>query len=75
VRLVFEGAIPEEVDLPGIVHKMVEGHSLLLTLRDFDESLQGKFRETGASNVEVIDLNLEEIFFEVVKGDRRGGAS
>ena len=61
-------AIPDSFDLEGLVRVSRDTHQVLLTVDRFDPSMPELLRKAGAESVEVIDLSLEEIFVEAVKG-------
>jgi len=55
----------------GTVWQRVANRECLLTVRDFaDEKVQRLRAENTVENVEVIDLNLEEIFKDLIRGRR-----
>ena len=68
LRVVYPTAIPERFPLPGLVRVERNAHQALLTVSGFDPAMLPALRDGGAESVEVIDLSLEEIFVETVKG-------
>ncbi len=68
LRAVFPGVVPERLDLPGLLRVERNAHHATLTVTGFDESTRAALLQTGAESVEVLDLSLEEIFVETVKG-------
>jgi len=68
LRAVYPGPVPESLTLPGLVRLERNAHHATLTVTGFDESIRAALLGTGAESVEVIDLSLEEIFVETVKG-------
>jgi len=71
VRAVYPGAIPESFPVEGLLRVARNHHQALLTVTSFRPHLPAELRRHGAESVEVIDLSLEEIFFETVKGEAR----
>ena len=70
LRAVYPVSVPETFPLPDIVRVERNSHQVLLTVSGFDASMPAALRDHGAESVEVIDLSLEEIFVETVKGAR-----
>ena len=68
LRAVYPDAIPESFDLDGLVRVSRDTHQVLLTVQGFEPAMPELLRQAGAESVEVIDLSLEEIFVEAVKG-------
>jgi ABC-2 type transport system ATP-binding protein len=68
LRAVYPDVVPEEIVLPGLVRRVRDTHQVLLTVTGYNPSLDEELRRSGAETVEVIDLSLEEIFVETVKG-------
>lgn len=68
LRVVYPQAIPERFPVPGLVRTERNTHQALLTVESFDVAMPGALVSAGAESVEVIDLSLEEIFVETVKG-------
>ena len=62
--------MPEQISLPGMIRAVVNTHHATLTVTGYHEGLEADVMATGAESVEVIDLSLEEIFVETVKGGR-----
>ena len=60
--------MPESFDLEGLVRVSRDTHQVLLTVEGFEPAMPELLRQAGAESVEVIDLSLEEIFVEAVKG-------
>ncbi|PYQ10254.1 MAG: ABC transporter ATP-binding protein [Acidobacteria bacterium] len=68
LRAVYPDQIPESFPVPGLVRAERNAHYALLTVEGFTPDLPARLAENGAAAVEVLDLSLEEIFIEVVKG-------
>jgi ABC-2 type transport system ATP-binding protein len=71
VRAVYAGAIPESFPVEGLLRVTRNHHQAVLTVASFRPEIPGELRRAGAESVEVIDLSLEEIFFETVRGEAR----
>jgi len=70
LRVVYPNVVPEIFPFNGIVRADVNHHQALLTVAKYDPSMDDALMGNGAESVELIDLSLEEIFVETVKGDR-----
>lgn len=68
LRAVYPDVVPEDIVLPGLVRRVRDTHQVLLTVTGYNPGLDEELRRSGAETVEVIDLSLEEIFVETVKG-------
>ena len=68
LRVVYPQTIPAGFPLPALVRAERNSHQALLTVEAFDTAMPGTLMSAGAESVEVIDLSLEEIFVETVKG-------
>jgi len=68
LRAVYPDTIPESFDLEGLVRVSRDTHQVMLTVDAFKPAMSEQLRKAGAESVEVIDLSLEEIFVEAVKG-------
>lgn len=65
-----DGRRPASLPL-GTVHDRLQGREWLLTVRDFSsEKVQHVRGQEGVEHVEVLDLNLEELFKDIVRGQR-----
>jgi ABC-2 type transport system ATP-binding protein len=71
LRAVYPGALPESFPVPGLLRVARNHHQALLTVTGFTPAIPAELQRAGAESVEVIDLSLEEIFFETVKGGAR----
>jgi len=69
LRAVYPQAVPESFPLQGLVRARRNGRHAILTVSNFAPGMIEQLRQGGASSVEVIDLPLEEIFVETIKGD------
>lgn len=74
LRAVYPNVVPETFPFEGIVRTEVNHHQALLTVAKYDPSMDDALMGNGAESVEVLDLSLEEIFVETVKGDRAADA-
>ncbi len=68
LRAVYPDAVPESFELDGLVRVARDTHQVLLTVQAFEPAMPERLRQAGAETVEVIDLSLEEIFVDAVKG-------
>jgi len=75
LRAVYPNVVPETFPLDGIVRAETNHHQALLTVAKYDPSMDDALIGNGAESVEVLDLSLEEIFVETVKGERAAGAA
>jgi ABC-2 type transport system ATP-binding protein len=76
LRVVYPSVVPQSFPFNGIVRAETNHHQALLTVAKYDPSMDDSLLGNGAESVEVLDVSLEEIFVETVKGERgRGGAS
>ena len=65
VHFVFDGQIPDVIDIPGLLHKRHNQHHLELTLvGTTDEQIKNAVEATGAKDYAVVDLNIEDQFIE-----------
>ena len=56
---------------PGTIHDRVQGREWLLTVSDFGpEKLEQVRALEGVAHVEVVDIGLEDLFKDIVKGQR-----
>ncbi|HZI95432.1 MAG TPA: ABC transporter ATP-binding protein [Patescibacteria group bacterium] len=70
LRAVYPERVPDSFPIPDLLRVERNSHQVLLTVTAFDPAMPSALRDAGAESVEVIDLSLEEIFVETVKGDR-----
>ncbi len=68
LRAVYPDAVPESFPVPGLIRTVRNAHQALLTVSRCTDDLVAELKGSGAESVEVIDLSLEEIFVESVKG-------
>jgi len=73
LRAIYTNVVPDEFPLEGIVRVERDAHQALLTVEKYDPAMDEALRNSGAETVEVLDLSLEEIFVETVKGERENG--
>ena len=69
VRVVYPGAVPEAFALAGVLRAERSAHQAVLSVAGFEEGMKERLLAAGAESVEVLDLSLEEVFVEMVKGD------
>ncbi len=74
LRVVYPSVVPEAFPFNGIIRVEANHHQALLTVAKYDPSMDDALMGNGAESVEPLDLSLEEIFVETVKGERRGDA-
>ncbi len=67
----FNGAAPEEVNCPGLVHSWNLGTQLELVLVGYDDVQREAIESLDPRSIEVVDLNLEEAFVEYTRGRKR----
>jgi ABC-2 type transport system ATP-binding protein len=70
LRAVYAERVPDSFPIPNLLRVERNSHQVLLTVNAFDPAMPSALRDAGAESVEVIDLSLEEIFVETVKGAR-----
>jgi len=68
LRVVYPNVVPEVFPFNNIVRAESNHHQALLTVSKYDPSMDDVLMGNGAESVEVLDLSLEEIFVETVKG-------
>jgi len=71
LRVVYPGVVPDLFPIDSLVRTELEAHQALLTVSSYDAAMDAALREAGAESIEVMDLSLEEIFVETVKGGRK----
>ncbi|MFH1739827.1 MAG: ABC transporter ATP-binding protein [bacterium] len=66
-RLVFPDQVPAGFAVPGALAVRSNGRESLVTLQDFDpQRTPEELRKTGAANIEIEELTLEDIFVDLV---------
>ena len=70
LRAIYPNVVPETFPFNGIVRIERNAHQALLTVEKYDPAMDEALHGSGAETVEVLDLSLEEIFVETVKGER-----
>ncbi len=66
-RLVFDSGVPNDLQVPGALTQRTNGREAVLTCRNFDpQQTPNQLSQTGASNVTIEDLTLEDIFVDLV---------
>ena len=69
LRAVYPSDVPESFPVTGLLRVERSAHQAVLTVTGYTPDAREALRGAGAESVEVIDLSLEEIFVEIVKGD------
>jgi len=69
LRAVYPRELPLRFPLKGLVRTQRNERHAILTVSEFAPGMVEQLRQSGASSIEVIDLPLEEIFVETIKGD------
>jgi len=67
VRLLFKDEAPDSLNIKGILNQKRDGQELLITIEEFSESKIEALRKLPIKTMEIIDLNLEDIFVEYVR--------
>lgn len=62
------GALPDRLDVPGLLHLERNGTQALLSVRGVTPQLIGRLEEQWSARVEARDLTLEDIFVELHRG-------
>ncbi len=69
IRLTFENAPPESIEIEGLLRAQYNGRDCLVTVTDFSEDKLGRLREKYNPNgLETQSLSLDEIFEAFVLG-------
>ncbi|HXI03629.1 MAG TPA: ABC transporter ATP-binding protein [Candidatus Saccharimonadales bacterium] len=68
IRVIYPEAVPETFPLKGLIRAERNAHQALLTVTGYHEGMASELMSAGAESIEVIDLSLEEIFIETVRG-------
>ena len=67
LRLRFDGLVPDEVAVDGLLRATRDEHEWVVSVSDFADEMPAALKqETGAADVEVVHLSLEDIFVELV---------
>ena len=77
VRLTFPTAAPANLACPGLLGVRLDGREAALSVRDFaanEEQVRKVLQAYEPSQLEIEDLNLEDIFVELVGGRERSEA-
>jgi len=71
IELTFEGEVPPSLPpLDGTLKQVREPHGIAITLDNFDPDRANAFAsESGAQNMKINDLSLEEIFVALAQGE------
>ena len=71
IRATLTGSSPPQKLPPNVIWQQVDGRNWLVTVADFTaETLQQIGSLDGVDNVEIIDIGLEDLFKDFVKGQR-----
>jgi ABC-2 type transport system ATP-binding protein len=68
LRAVYPHAVPDSFPVSRLLRVRRNSHQATLTVTGYRPEMTELLRGSGAESVEVIDLSLEEIFIETVKG-------
>lgn len=68
VRVIFDGKMPE-VNITGALKVKKNEHELTAVFKEFSKEKLAQFNSFSPKAIEVLDLNLQEIFIELVKED------
>lgn len=74
LRVVYPNVVPDVFPVEGIVRSDRDQHQALLTVQKYDPTMDDALMAAGAETIEVLDLSLEEIFVEMVKGQQEADA-
>ncbi len=74
LRVIYPNVVPDVFPVEGIVRADSNHHQALLTVQKYDPAMDEALLAAGSETIEVLDLSLEEIFVEMVKGERDAGA-
>lgn len=66
IRLIFDGSVPDNMELKGILTKRVNGKSCDLAVYPWDEEKRCKLEAFHPKRMEVESMTLEEIFIHFV---------
>lgn len=73
LQVVFEHGVDEKkLDIPNIVRASHIGSIYTLIVDSYDKSLEDKLKSMGAGFIEVIDINLEELYVALDSRKERG---
>ena len=62
---VFEGGVPETIEVPGLLNKRQNQNHLELTLiRTTDAEIEEAVAKSGAKEYKIIEMNMEDQFIE-----------
>ncbi len=73
LRVVYPNVVPAAFPVSDLIRAESNHHQALLTVSKYDPSMDEALISNGAESVELLDLSLEEIFVETVKGERGAG--
>jgi ABC-2 type transport system ATP-binding protein len=71
IRAVYPDVVPTTFPIEGVVRTELDTHQALITVSSYDPTMEAALHEAGAESTEVLDLSLEEVFVETVKGGGR----
>jgi ABC-2 type transport system ATP-binding protein len=67
LRISFPDGSPESIDLPGAIRTIRRDREILVTVKDFSPAGVDGLRSRFAGGVDVLDVDLEDIFIELVR--------
>jgi ABC-2 type transport system ATP-binding protein len=70
IRAVYPDAVPDTFPVDSLVRTEINAHQALLTVSSYAPAMEAALQAAGAESIEVLDLSLEEVFVETVKGGR-----
>lgn len=70
LRVVYPNVVPDSFPVKNLVRAERNHHQALLTVARYSPAMDRSLMDAGAESVELLDLSLEEIFVEMVKGER-----
>ena len=66
IKLSFEHEIPK-IEMQGIIKTKKNGNEITITFKNFSQNLLTELKKFNPKEINVIELNLQEIFLEFVK--------
>lgn len=67
IRMVFDGTVPTDINITGILDRRTTGHELTLTVKDYTQETGKELARFHPSVFDVFDMTLEDIFISMVK--------
>ena len=65
IRMIFDEGVPNIPTLPQILGENRTQNEIVLTVKEYNESLVSEFQKLNPKKLETIDLTLEEIFVAI----------